>query len=480
MKKLAILLFTILHALSGECSVRQNETLDIIFHFNGPTQYSPEEFQRTIMPLYNIYFTGKVFAYEGRVFYVREDYSEAKVLQLFDGKAPDSKTNILKEKSRLATSPSPYLALPWGIRQYERPKGGKQDVFFLSNTTNSALNQYASGIELYNAIHALIREGRTFKGVHIYVMPAEGDFKDANYESRTRPFLSQRSTGALTVEKTGRKKMETFFISLEDKINSGDSSCADFFGKVVDPLWAVKIENADVAKWYFQNPEFEKVHYIFKKGSIEFISADSSSLKCSFYTEFECYRPAKSKYEMSLVKVEVVFDRMNKIVSLKPLEVLGLVESETAENPKKMNVGNSGKSSGNTSTKGTGDLGSNAGSPPPPPVKVDGKFSGPGFTSEEPKYIGGIEQLFQDVYAEVTYPPRAIENGAQGVVYISFFVGWDGTVSECTVDKGIEGFPEMDEAALNAVKSLEFFRPSQFNGQSVKYRYRIPIKFTMK
>jgi TonB family protein len=102
------------------------------------------------------------------------------------------------------------------------------------------------------------------------------------------------------------------------------------------------------------------------------------------------------------------------------------------------------------------------------------------FVSEEPVYPGGLEKLYAEIYKNITYPEMEQEQGISGTVYVSFVVEKNGTISGVKTERGVTGGPNLSKEAEKAVKKLGSFTPAKMNGKSVRYRYRIPVKFTLK
>ncbi len=100
------------------------------------------------------------------------------------------------------------------------------------------------------------------------------------------------------------------------------------------------------------------------------------------------------------------------------------------------------------------------------------------FVQSEPEYPGGREKLYDDIYSNITYPEMEKENNIQGTVYISFIVEKAGNITDIRIDRGVNGGPNLSKEALKAVKKLKPFTPAKLDGKPVRYRYRIPIKFT--
>lgn len=86
---------------------------------------------------------------------------------------------------------------------------------------------------------------------------------------------------------------------------------------------------------------------------------------------------------------------------------------------------------------------------------------------EPPKMLTGIN---------LKYPPEAKKAGIQGKVIMKILISKTGEVKVVEVMKSI---PELDEAAVDAVKKLKF-RPGKYKGKPVEVWMRIPINFGLE
>jgi TonB family protein len=102
------------------------------------------------------------------------------------------------------------------------------------------------------------------------------------------------------------------------------------------------------------------------------------------------------------------------------------------------------------------------------------------FVEIEPEYPGGIEKLYEEIYKSITYPEMERENNIQGTVYISFVVEKTGAFTDIKIERGVNNGPNLGKEAEKAVRLLKPFSPAKMNGKAVRYRYRMPIKFTLK
>ena len=100
------------------------------------------------------------------------------------------------------------------------------------------------------------------------------------------------------------------------------------------------------------------------------------------------------------------------------------------------------------------------------------------LAEEMPEYEGGMAALLRFVGQNINYPPNAREAGIEGTVYVSFVVDENGYVGNVKVEKGIGG--GCNEESVRVVSKIpKFKKPGKNQGQAVKIRYNIPIKYKL-
>ena len=96
-----------------------------------------------------------------------------------------------------------------------------------------------------------------------------------------------------------------------------------------------------------------------------------------------------------------------------------------------------------------------------------------------PEFAGGVKSLNAFLLSNLSYPPKAKENGISGTVYVSFTIDENGNVSNVKVLRGIGG--GCDEEAVRIIKlSSGKWKPGKQNGKAVKVLYTMPIYFSLK
>lgn len=82
----------------------------------------------------------------------------------------------------------------------------------------------------------------------------------------------------------------------------------------------------------------------------------------------------------------------------------------------------------------------------------------------------------REVLSRIEYPPMALRQGIEAVVYLELFIDKNGAIKNIKVlkDPG-HGFAQAAVAALTGIICI----PANANGKNCAVRYRYPIKFTL-
>ena len=82
----------------------------------------------------------------------------------------------------------------------------------------------------------------------------------------------------------------------------------------------------------------------------------------------------------------------------------------------------------------------------------------------------------REVLSRIVYPPMALKQGIEAVVYLELFIDSKGVIKNIKVlkDPG-HGFAEAAVAALRGISCI----PANANGKACAVRYRYPVKFTL-
>lgn len=96
---------------------------------------------------------------------------------------------------------------------------------------------------------------------------------------------------------------------------------------------------------------------------------------------------------------------------------------------------------------------------------------------ELPIFPGGDSALIRYISENVVYPRKARRRYVQGIVYCSFIVEKDGSVSNPSIVRGIGA--GCDEETIRVIMSLPKFIPGKHSGYVVRTQMNIPVAFKL-
>lgn len=99
------------------------------------------------------------------------------------------------------------------------------------------------------------------------------------------------------------------------------------------------------------------------------------------------------------------------------------------------------------------------------------------LVEEMPNFSGGDNDIRKFLSSNIKYPQQARELGIQGIVYVSFVINEKGEVTDPRVVSGVA--PDLDEAALNAIRKMPNWTPGKQRGQNVSVQINLPVIFNL-
>lgn len=95
----------------------------------------------------------------------------------------------------------------------------------------------------------------------------------------------------------------------------------------------------------------------------------------------------------------------------------------------------------------------------------------------DPEFNGGMEGLYEWMSSNVEYPQEAKEKNIQGVVYVTFVIEKDGSVSGVRVVRSPD--PMLSAEAERVVKTMPKWKPGMQRNKKVRVQYTLPINFKL-
>lgn len=99
------------------------------------------------------------------------------------------------------------------------------------------------------------------------------------------------------------------------------------------------------------------------------------------------------------------------------------------------------------------------------------------FPDVDAMFNGGTTALIKWINDNVNYPQESIAIGDQGLVYLSFVVEQDGSISNIEIERGVS--TELDREAKRLVRKMPNWKAGEAKGLPVRSRCRLPINFEL-
>ncbi|MCD4665966.1 MAG: energy transducer TonB [Bacteroidales bacterium] len=95
-----------------------------------------------------------------------------------------------------------------------------------------------------------------------------------------------------------------------------------------------------------------------------------------------------------------------------------------------------------------------------------------------PCFPGGDVARIKYLNESIKYPEMARESGIQGLVFVTFVVEKDGSVSNVKILRGIGG--GCDEEAIRVIKNMPKWIPGKQRNVPVRVQFNMPIRFVLR
>lgn len=101
------------------------------------------------------------------------------------------------------------------------------------------------------------------------------------------------------------------------------------------------------------------------------------------------------------------------------------------------------------------------------------------FAEQIPEFPGGQDSMIKFIIENIVYPNKALKEKTQGTVKVVCIVEKDGSLSNIrSVGKEVGG--GCDEEAVRVIRMMPKFKPAIQNGNPVRIKMTIPIKFKLQ
>lgn len=92
-------------------------------------------------------------------------------------------------------------------------------------------------------------------------------------------------------------------------------------------------------------------------------------------------------------------------------------------------------------------------------------------------FPGGPDSMQAFLSRNLSYPPLALMEKAEGKVWVTFVVRKTGKITDIKILK--PGRKDLDEEALRVVKMMPDWKPGHVNNKPVSVQYNLPVFFKM-
>jgi periplasmic protein TonB len=94
-------------------------------------------------------------------------------------------------------------------------------------------------------------------------------------------------------------------------------------------------------------------------------------------------------------------------------------------------------------------------------------------------FPGGFPAMYKFIGENFKYPKEEMKAGIEGMVYLSFIIEKDGSISNIQVLKGVKNGPGLDAEAVRVVSMMPKWKPAENNGRVVRQQFNLPIKCSL-
>ena len=95
-----------------------------------------------------------------------------------------------------------------------------------------------------------------------------------------------------------------------------------------------------------------------------------------------------------------------------------------------------------------------------------------------PEYPGGLTALMNYLRTNTRYPAAAQKAGIEGRVIVSFIVEPNGSVSNVEIVRSVD--TDLDQEALRVVRQMPKWKAGKQDGNTVRVKFHLPIKFMLE
>ncbi|HEU4717791.1 MAG TPA: energy transducer TonB [Bacteroidia bacterium] len=96
-----------------------------------------------------------------------------------------------------------------------------------------------------------------------------------------------------------------------------------------------------------------------------------------------------------------------------------------------------------------------------------------------PQFPGGQSAFMLYLQQNIRYPADERKHHREGVVYVSFVVEKDGSITNVRCVKGVNGAPGLSDEAVRVISAMPAWSPGSTNGKPVRVEVTQPVRFAL-
>ncbi|WP_162055188.1 energy transducer TonB [Pontibacter pamirensis] len=101
------------------------------------------------------------------------------------------------------------------------------------------------------------------------------------------------------------------------------------------------------------------------------------------------------------------------------------------------------------------------------------------YVEQMPEFKGNENALLSFLGSNIRYPEAAEKAGIEGLTVLTFVIETDGSVTNVQTVKSLS--PEIDQEAARVIKLTSGnWNPGKQDGEPVRVKYTIPVRFALK
>jgi TonB family protein len=93
-------------------------------------------------------------------------------------------------------------------------------------------------------------------------------------------------------------------------------------------------------------------------------------------------------------------------------------------------------------------------------------------------FPGGTDMVKRYIRSNIIYPERAVNDGKQGKVFVSYIIDKQGNVTQPKIVRSVDKY--LDEEALRLVRNMPMWLPEIEYGELIEKQYTMPVIFKLQ